>query len=231
MKAYKSDNKDPITVLRFIPRFKRACDSNDVLEAMALWIMPTSIKDGSAFSLTVQMMFYKNDGTAHRLPKAGEEQISTYAEAVNFLLKLYATGFNIPKATLEIAALRKTTMEAPVQFADILRPKVIRCGNAYPKERTMRAFIYSSSASIQSAAGMFWGREQDADFLKIVQYTATLLKQARQVPSPATTQNQRSRFDKSRAASQVVATVGETQGQVPRRNDHSIQKQREVSPP
>lgn len=55
MKVYKFDDKDPITILRFLAQFKRACDAIGVSKGTALWIMPTFMKDGPAFSLTVRM--------------------------------------------------------------------------------------------------------------------------------------------------------------------------------
>lgn len=85
MKAYKFDDKDHVTVFRFQVQFKRFCDSNKISGGMALWIMPTFMKDETATSLTVQMTSHKNDGTTHTLPKEDKEQISTYVEAANFL--------------------------------------------------------------------------------------------------------------------------------------------------
>lgn len=86
MKTYNFDDKDSIAVLLFLAQFKWARDSIEVRESTALWIMPTFKKDGPAYTLIVWMTSYKDDGTTHELPKAGEEQISTYVETVNFLL-------------------------------------------------------------------------------------------------------------------------------------------------
>lgn len=70
--------------------------------------------DGPTSSLTVRTTHYEDDRTTHRLPKAGEEWVSTYVEAVNILLKLYATDSNIAKAASETTALRKIPMVTPV---------------------------------------------------------------------------------------------------------------------
>lgn len=94
------------------------------------------MKDGPAFSLTVCMTPYKDNETTHRLPKAGYEQIPMYEKATNFQLKSYARGSIEAKAILEIAALRKAPIKIFVQFADVLRTKVVCCGNAYSKEHT-----------------------------------------------------------------------------------------------
>lgn len=96
---------------------------------MALWVMLAFGIDKAAFSLTVQMTSYEDDGTIHRLPEAGKGQISTYVEAVDFLLKSYATYSNTAKAASEIPALRKTPVETSVQFADVFCTKFVCCGN------------------------------------------------------------------------------------------------------
>lgn len=148
MKAYKFDNKNPITVLPFLAQFKRACDSNRVSEGMPLCIVPTFMKDGPVSSLTVEINLYEDDGTTHRLLKAGEKQISTFVEDFNFLIKSYTTESNIAKATLEIAALRKTPIETSVKFVDVLRTTVVRCGNAYSEKSTKKVLIGGLPANI-----------------------------------------------------------------------------------
>lgn len=44
---------------------------------MSLWNMSTVMKDGPVSSQTIQMTSYKDNGTTHKLSKAGEEQTST----------------------------------------------------------------------------------------------------------------------------------------------------------
>lgn len=88
MKAYTVDDEDPITILDFLAQFKRACDASGVSEEVAVWIMRTFIKDGPTSSLTAQMASHGDGDSAFLLPKARGEQISTYVEAFNILLKL-----------------------------------------------------------------------------------------------------------------------------------------------
>lgn len=91
MKAYKFDDKEPITILSILADFKRACDSNGVFEGIALWLLPAFIRDKPAFSLTVWMASHEDDEATHRPPKAGEKQMTTFVEHNKFLLKFYAT--------------------------------------------------------------------------------------------------------------------------------------------
>lgn len=157
--------------------------------------MPTFIKDGSASSLAVRMAPNGGGDSALHLPKAGGEQISTYIEAVNYLLKSYTTDANIFKATSEVANLRKARAETSVQFAEVLRDKVVRCGNAYPEERTKRIFIERLLSNIQSAVRMFRAREREDHLSKLAQCADTLLELTRQTPASLTPKYQKSRYD------------------------------------
>lgn len=60
-----------------------------------------------AYSLTVPMSLHKDNGTTPRVPKTDDEQISTYLEALNLLVKGYATESNIAKRTSDIASFKK----------------------------------------------------------------------------------------------------------------------------
>lgn len=130
--------------------------------------MPTLIKIGTASYQTVLMTLQKkNDETTHRLPKASEKQISIYVEATNFLLKFIATDSNIAMATSDKVCLKKTLMETSVQFASVLRSKIVRCGSTYSKERTNEVLIDDLPAYIQNAVKMFWSLKQNGHFLEI----------------------------------------------------------------
>lgn len=92
------------------------------------------MKDGPASSFAIQLT--PRGDSALYLPKTDRKQISSYVEAVNYLLKSYATDANIAKASPKEVNLRKAPPETSVQFSDVLRSKDIRCANAYLDERT-----------------------------------------------------------------------------------------------
>lgn len=55
MKAYKFYHKHPIIALSFVAKFKRACDFDEVSDGMALWKMPSFMKDRPESSFTARM--------------------------------------------------------------------------------------------------------------------------------------------------------------------------------
>lgn len=75
-------------------------------------------------------------------------------------------------------------METSVEFANVLRLKVVLCGNAYRKPRTKGVFIDGLPAKDQSAESLFWDQEQDAHVLETAQYADTLLEHIRGGLSP-----------------------------------------------
>lgn len=89
----------------------RAWNANGFFEGMHLWNMLAAMKDGPALSLTFQINHHKDNETTHRLRRTSEQQVSTYVEAVNVLLKFYATDSNIATATLNMASLKKALIE------------------------------------------------------------------------------------------------------------------------
>lgn len=56
-------------------------------------------------------------------PKKGDEKIGNYVEAVNHLLKSYATSANNAKATSKTGQLIKLVNESAEQVADAVRLK------------------------------------------------------------------------------------------------------------
>lgn len=170
MKTRKFEGKGPMKILRFLAQLKRVCDLSGVSQGIRLSIMPTFMKVGPVSSPVVWLNRYNYNNTSHRLPKAKEEQIFTYVKAVNFQLKSYATDSKIPKAILEIAAFKKIPIETSVQFADVLRTKVVCCGNAYLKERAKKVFSDGLPVNSQGAIRVSWRWKQAAHLLDIAQY-------------------------------------------------------------
>lgn len=156
------------------------------------------------------------DATTHRLQNTEEKQISTFVDAVHLLLKSCAINSSIAKTMADVTCLKMASMETSIQVSDVLRSKVVRCKNAYPEERTKKAFIADLPASIQSAVRKFWEREQNAHLLKVAQYVNTVLEKTRQVPSHVLGPIWRNCFQRGRRKVSIVAAVAEQRFESPR---------------
>lgn len=102
-------------------------------KTIAFWVMASFMKDGLEISLTVRIALRRDEQGKYPLAKIMKEQTMTYAEAVNYLFKSYATDSNISKATdgnlakktLEFASQEKESHETSVQ-AVVQRTKIVR---------------------------------------------------------------------------------------------------------
>lgn len=99
MKAFKFDVKNLLPILGFLVQFKIVCNLNAVSEGIALWSMPTYIEYRPEFCIKIQMTSHKEDRNTNRRLKTLKEQNSLYVEAMNLLLKIYATNSNITNST------------------------------------------------------------------------------------------------------------------------------------
>lgn len=114
---------------------------------------------------------------------------------------------SIVKATLKIKSLRKESNGTSIQFADALRKNLVRCKNAYPEGQTKCLFIDRLPANTPSAVRMFWGREQNAHFLVIVQYADALLEQTPRFPETARGASYRKRNEQGRRSNFVAMVL------------------------
>lgn len=119
MNAYKLNEKNLLTALRFLAHFKRACDISEVSKGMALLEILIFVNKSSSLSLIVSITPRKDETGAFLLPDAGKLQNKSYSEAMSSLLKSYATDSKIAKTTLEIASIREASNETLAQFDDV----------------------------------------------------------------------------------------------------------------
>lgn len=89
--------------------------------------MSTAMEDGPKSSLTVWMGSNGDQVGAIHLTKTGEDQILTYVEAVDHLIKSYTADANIAKTSSKKANLQKVAAEMSVRFADVWRGRVAHC--------------------------------------------------------------------------------------------------------
>lgn len=100
------------------------------------------------------------------------------------MLKSNATSDIIDNALSEAASYKETTCKALVQFADVLRIKVGRCGDDHPKESMKNIFTNCLLSRIQSTVRIFKGREQGAHHVETSWYVYTLLEQVSMAAKP-----------------------------------------------
>lgn len=155
MKPCRFDGRDPATILCFSDQFKRACDSNEVLEKITLWTLPSFMKEGPHSGFNDILVPIGASRHTYARPKKDNDNSRTYAEAVEPWLKSDATNANIFEATSKIGQLVGLANEPTVQFADTFRLKAVKCGNAYLDERIKKVLIDGLQLTFCSGAWIF----------------------------------------------------------------------------
>lgn len=110
------EDRDPITIIRFLDQFQRSCDASGMSEEMEQWVLPSSKKEGQNASFRNLIVFIGDSRDAHAGSRAGDDKIGIYIKAGKHLLKSFATNGNVAKASSEISRLWKISIESAVQL-------------------------------------------------------------------------------------------------------------------
>lgn len=88
-----------------------------------------------AVPLTTRLTPTSNSNEPARTPREEESQESmyTYIKAVNYLLSSYATNDIIVKAAFQIELYKKFFCHTAVHYAETLKDKFLRFGDAFSK--------------------------------------------------------------------------------------------------
>lgn len=133
------------------------------------------MKEGSCARSNNLIVPTRGSRDARVRPEAGGGKIGAYVEAVNPLLKPYATNADIVKATYEISSIQKMPIEPQVEFVDAVRLKPVRCGNTYPDKQIEEAFVDVLPKAICSKVCTFCGCDLGAHLWEFALYADKLI--------------------------------------------------------
>ena len=122
LKERKFDGTDPILVFDFLARFAEECDTLKMSEGQAFVALPHFLK-----------------GRAETQYRASANSISTggvayWPEAVQYLLRSYATPAAISRATKELNSITQIWDEDKITYASRINEAAYRCGNVHSEE-------------------------------------------------------------------------------------------------
>ena len=131
--------KDPILVLNFLSRFVEECDVLEMKESQALLALPYFLKEDA-------LRQYR----AARDSSPKEGGVSAWPEAVQYLLRNYATNNAISEAILEFRDTQQRPDEDETAYSTRLLSAELRCGNVHSSEEKMTMFIDGLLPGIRS---------------------------------------------------------------------------------
>ncbi len=134
----KFSGSDPILVLEFLTKFVEEADTLCITEAQAFIILPKLMVDPA------QKQF--------RSVKSGARSggVTCWPEAVQHLLRTYATPATIRRAVYDLRDIRQQPRENENEYSARLNRAAHRCGNVYDEVEKMTIFVNGLLPCIQT---------------------------------------------------------------------------------
>ena len=138
LKSRKFSGKDPILILNFLSRFVEEADTLRMTEGQAFVALPHFLANPAE----TQFLSSRNASTSGG--------VTSWPEAVQYLLETYATSSAIREATNKLQEIRQLAHENESDYATRLNDYAYRCGNVYDEAQKMTFFINGLNMSIRS---------------------------------------------------------------------------------
>ena len=139
LEDYIFSGETPISILDFLSEFKERCDENGISEGAALLLIPKFLT-GAARDNFKSYFGRRNSSLGG---------FSTYPQAVNHLLRTYATDVIIERALTELDNTVQGPAEDELKFGERLREKARQCGNVFDEGELIKRFIRGVRADVR----------------------------------------------------------------------------------
>ena len=159
LKDYMFGGDDPIKVLEFLSKYCEEADTLEMTEAQAYVVLPYLLK-GSA----------KEQFNAVKGTLAGDGGVTNWPEAVQYLLRTYATNSAIREAILALRDTKPRDGETETAFDARLNKAFHRCGNVHSREDRIAYFIDGLLPSIKDLVARHREAKPRTNYLEVVTY-------------------------------------------------------------
>ena len=159
LKEFRFDGTDPIKILAFLAKYVEEADILRMSEAQAFIALP-KVLSGHA-----QEQF-----NAVRGASVEEGGVSCRPEAVQYLLRSYATSANINEAIARLRSTIQRADETEMQYSSRLNNAFVRCGNVYSLSEKIQFFVDGLDPAIKSLVSRHREADRRCTFLELVQF-------------------------------------------------------------
>ena len=135
----KFNGEDPVMIFDFLMKFVEEADTLRVSEAHAFLILPKVITGRADRQLRSVRNGSRSGG------------VTCWPEAVNYLLRTYATAAAIRNACNDFRNIRQQVREEEVDYSGRLNDAAHRCGNVFDEIEKMSVFVNGLLPSTQTA--------------------------------------------------------------------------------
>lgn len=149
----KFDGTDPISVLQFLAKFKRAADNNAIPEGGAKLVLRNFLEGrvAYAFEASLDIDVVSSDSSG----------IRSWPEAVHWLLQTYAKDAFIYKVVTDIRALKQRDQETEYDFGHRVLTTFSRIPGVYSQADQVTTFVEGLNEAV--AAGVTRDRQVSPD--------------------------------------------------------------------
>jgi len=139
----KFNGEDPVMVFDFLMKFVEEADTLHVSEAHAFLILPKVLSGRADRQLRSVRNGSRSGG------------VTCWPEAVNYLLRTYATAAATRNACNDFRNIRQQAREEEVDFSGRLNDAAHRCGNVFDEIEKMSVFVNGLLPSTQTAVARY----------------------------------------------------------------------------
>ena len=129
MREYKFSGEDPILIFDFLSRLVEEADTNSMTEGQLMVCLPHMLTKSAAKQYRAACNSSRSAGLKY------------WPEAVQYLLRTYATETAIREAVRDLENIRQSPTEDETAFATRINEAVYRCGNVYDDIEKIGFFI------------------------------------------------------------------------------------------
>ena len=169
MKTHTFGGQDPITVLRFLARFKIACDHNGVSEGAAVWCFQFYLT-GQAHALLQSRLH----GNIMVVDAEQRELLQTYPEVVNFLLRTYLTDEVISEAVGDVTSFRQSSNMTEEVYSNHLWDKLLRCVTLFSDRRLKSLLVEGLLPAICAQVRNYVATHPGVDYQAVARYAQSI---------------------------------------------------------
>jgi hypothetical protein len=159
-KDSKFTGKDPVLIFDFLTRMVEECDTLGMSEAQAYMALPHFLSDTAR--------------TQYRAMHTGSRSsgVTCWPEAIQYLLRTYATPSAIRNATAELRNICQSNDEDELTYGARINHAAYRCGNVYDEDERMTFFIDGLRPETRTVVARYRENEfrQDMTMERLVQH-------------------------------------------------------------
>lgn len=132
-----------------------------------MWLLKAFMDEPARSSLSMRLSHPKSG-------KAKKGKLTSYSEAINYLLQTYASDDVVAEAEADLRHFVQNRSMSPQEYATALTLKVLRCGPVYTEARIIGIYIEGLRESIHSTVRTYRSEHPAADLNTLAHHVASV---------------------------------------------------------